>query len=45
MAAANRVGDPACTLAASGDPDPAMIPPGLDTVSIGRAGGYTCLIW
>lgn len=44
MAAAQTVGDPACTLSAVGQPDPNLIPSGI-TIAIGTAGPYTCLIW
>lgn len=44
MAAAGVVGNPACTLAAYGNPDPNLIPSGIP-IAIGTAGGYTCLIW
>ncbi|MFE2581623.1 hypothetical protein [Streptomyces sp. NPDC059378] len=44
MAAAGAVGDPACSLAAVGPPDPALIPQG-GRIEIGRYGPYWCLIW
>ncbi|MGW1501985.1 hypothetical protein ACWCQW_26035 [Streptomyces mirabilis] len=45
MAAAGVVGDPACSLAAVGKPDPALLPMGLTSVGTGQAGKYWCLIW
>ncbi|MFF7887536.1 hypothetical protein ACFZDJ_49875 [Streptomyces sp. NPDC007896] len=45
MAAAGVVGDPACSLAAVGNPDPALLPKGLTSVGTGQAGNYWCLIW
>jgi hypothetical protein len=44
MAAAQTVGDPACKLAAVGDPDPSLVPSGV-AIGVGRAGDYTCLVW
>jgi hypothetical protein len=44
MSATGIVGDPACSLSASGTPDPSLVPPGVP-IGIGQAGGYTCLIW
>jgi hypothetical protein len=43
MAAAAVVGDPACSLAAVGRPDPALLPR-TGRIGIGQSGGYTCLI-
>ncbi|MER7716318.1 hypothetical protein ABTX99_05090 [Streptomyces flaveolus] len=43
MAAAGVVGDPACSLAAVGRPDPALLPR-TGRIGIGQSGGYTCLI-
>jgi hypothetical protein len=44
MAAANTVGDPACSLSASGTPDYSLVPAGV-AVAVGVAGNYTCMIW
>ncbi|WP_159401446.1 hypothetical protein [Streptomyces maremycinicus] len=44
MAAAGTVGDPACTLSAHGNPDPALIPH-TGRIGIGTYGTYWCLIW
>ncbi|WP_340373929.1 hypothetical protein U5640_01225 [Streptomyces sp. SS7] len=44
MAAAQAVGDPACSLSARGDPDPRLVPP-ADRIGVGTSGGYWCLIW
>lgn len=44
MQAAGVVGDPACSLAAVGQPDPNLVPTGI-RIGIGVAGPYTCLIW
>jgi hypothetical protein len=44
MAAAQTVGDPACSLSAVGTPDYNLIPPGV-AYGIGQVGNYTCLIW
>jgi hypothetical protein len=43
MQAAGTVGDPVCSLASVGQPDPAMIPAGLSAVAVGESGGYWCL--
>jgi hypothetical protein len=43
MAAEGVVGDPACTLAAVGRPDPALLPR-TSRIGIGQSGDYTCLI-
>lgn len=45
MAASAVVGDPVCTLASVGQPDPSQIPTGVSSVGIGSSGGYWCLIW
>ncbi|WP_260845035.1 hypothetical protein [Streptomyces sp. SLBN-31] len=44
MALAQIVGDPACSLAAVGSPDPSLVPP-VSRIGIGNAGNYWCLIW
>ncbi|MER6026175.1 hypothetical protein [Streptomyces sp. NPDC001851] len=44
MAAAGAVGDPACSLAAAGRPDPGLVPRGI-RIGIGDYDGYWCLIW
>ncbi|WP_333764208.1 hypothetical protein, partial [Streptomyces sp. IBSBF 2390] len=44
MAAAGTVGDPACSMAAVGRPDPSLVPQG-GRIGIGSYGGYWCLIW
>ncbi|MEV8593348.1 hypothetical protein [Streptomyces sp. NPDC052012] len=44
MAANGVVGDPACSLAAVGRPDPGLVPHG-GRIGIGDHGGYWCLIW
>ncbi|MEU3661405.1 hypothetical protein AB0E77_16860 [Streptomyces sp. NPDC032940] len=43
MAAEGVVGDPACSMAAVGQPDPLLLPR-TGRIGIGRSGGYTCLI-
>lgn len=45
MAAAQIVGDPACSLSASGVPNMALVPAGVTSVGVGTVGNYTCLIW
>jgi hypothetical protein len=47
MADAGVLGDPACTMAATGTPDPSMIPQRAEglAIGIGTVGNYTCLIW
>ncbi|MFI8193363.1 hypothetical protein ACIF8T_32100 [Streptomyces sp. NPDC085946] len=44
MAAAEVAGDPACSMAAVGRPDPSLIPQG-SRIGIGNHGRYWCLIW
>ncbi|MFF9060218.1 hypothetical protein ACF09K_16260 [Streptomyces sp. NPDC014882] len=44
MAAAGTVGDPACSMAAVGRPDPSLVPQG-GRIGIGHYGHYWCLIW
>ncbi|MEU5506961.1 hypothetical protein [Streptomyces fungicidicus] len=44
MATAGTVGDPACSLAAVGQPDPGLVPPD-GRIGIGRHGTYWCLVW
>ncbi|MER5451258.1 hypothetical protein ABT052_30940 [Streptomyces sp. NPDC002766] len=44
MALSNTVGDPACSLASSGPPDPRLVPP-VARIGIGNEGNYWCLIW
>ncbi|MEU6275028.1 hypothetical protein ABZ871_21820 [Streptomyces populi] len=44
MALAETVGDPACSLASAGPPDPGLVPH-VDRIGIGNAGNYWCLIW
>lgn len=44
MAVAGVVGDPACSMAAAGRPDPSLVPQG-GRIDIGRYGRYWCLIW
>ncbi|WP_259472052.1 hypothetical protein [Streptomyces shenzhenensis] len=44
MAAARTVGDPACSMAAVGRPDPRLVPRGIP-IDIGRYDNYWCLIW
>ncbi|MEU1299911.1 hypothetical protein [Streptomyces shenzhenensis] len=44
MAAARTVGDPACSMAAVGRPDPRFVPRGIP-IDIGRYDNYWCLIW
>ncbi|MFQ3561264.1 hypothetical protein QZN11_31365 [Streptomyces gramineus] len=44
MAAANKVGDPVCSLSAVGQPNPGLVPQGLH-IAIGHYGDYWCLIW
>ncbi|WP_225611982.1 hypothetical protein, partial [Streptomyces sp. H28] len=43
MAAAGVVGDPVCTMASAGRPDPALVPQG-GSIGIGSHDGYWCLI-
>ncbi|WP_432058851.1 hypothetical protein [Streptomyces sp. bgisy022] len=43
MAAAGVVGDPVCSVASVGPPDPALVPQG-GRIGIGSHGGYWCLI-
>ncbi|MER5994039.1 hypothetical protein [Streptomyces viridosporus] len=43
MAAAGTVGDPACSMAAVGRPDPDLVPRS-SRIGIGHHGGYWCLI-
>ncbi|MGW6296519.1 hypothetical protein [Streptomyces sp. NPDC055058] len=43
MAAAGVVGDPVCTMASAGRPDPALVPQG-GRIGIGSHDGYWCLI-
>ncbi|AZM64152.1 MULTISPECIES: hypothetical protein [unclassified Streptomyces] len=43
MAERGKVGDRACSMAAVGHPDPALVPRG-DRIGIGRHGDYWCLI-
>ncbi len=45
MAAAQVVGDPACSLSSKGPPSPSLIPAGVTSISTGTAGGYYCYIW
>jgi hypothetical protein len=44
MAAAGAVGDPACAVAAYGQPDPALVPP-VGRIGIGESDGYVCLVF
>ncbi|MGW2824747.1 hypothetical protein ACWC24_27665 [Streptomyces sp. NPDC001443] len=44
MAAAGAVGDPVCSLAAVGRPNPWLVPHG-GRIEIGHYGRYWCLIW
>ncbi|KAF3469177.1 hypothetical protein [Streptomyces sp. Tu 3180] len=44
MATADRVGDPACSMAAVGRPDPDLVPRN-SRIGIGHHGNYWCLIW
>ncbi|MFB7247274.1 hypothetical protein ACH4S8_06250 [Streptomyces sp. NPDC021080] len=44
MALAETVGDPACSLASAGPPDPGLVPH-VDRIGIGNEGNYWCLIW
>ncbi|MFG3087342.1 hypothetical protein ACGGAI_06990 [Streptomyces antibioticus] len=44
MAAAGRVGDPVCSMAALGNPDPRLVPQ-VSRIGIGTSQGYWCLIW
>ncbi|CAL9665731.1 hypothetical protein SUDANB176_07211 [Streptomyces sp. enrichment culture] len=44
MAAADTVGDPACSMAAVGRPDPRLVPQN-SRIGIGRHGSYWCLVW
>ncbi|MFF0223712.1 hypothetical protein [Streptomyces sp. NPDC004629] len=43
MAAARTVGDPACSMAAVGQPDPHLVPQ-AGRIGIGHYGSYWCLI-
>ncbi|MFJ8788539.1 hypothetical protein [Streptomyces sp. NPDC102462] len=43
MAAARTVGDPACSMAAVGQPDPRLVPRAA-RIAIGHYGSYWCLI-
>ncbi|MEU9591745.1 hypothetical protein AB0D84_18805 [Streptomyces sp. NPDC048193] len=43
MAAEGVVGDPACSMAAVGRPDPRLLPR-AGRIGIGQSGGYTCLV-
>ncbi|GAA3494721.1 hypothetical protein GCM10019016_018210 [Streptomyces prasinosporus] len=44
MATADAVGDPVCSMAAVGRPDPGLVPRN-GRIGIGHHGGYWCLIW
>ncbi|MGA5125581.1 hypothetical protein ACPCAG_20085 [Streptomyces pseudogriseolus] len=44
MSAAGTVGDRACTLAAVGRPDPALVPH-ESRIGIGHHDRYWCLVW
>lgn len=44
MAVTGVVGDPACSLAAAGLPDPGLLPQG-GRIDIGHYGRYWCLVW
>ncbi|MFF5187413.1 hypothetical protein ACFY30_27215 [Streptomyces sp. NPDC000345] len=44
MAASGTVGDPACSLSATGDPDPGLVPR-VSRIGVGTYDGYWCLIW
>ncbi len=44
MALDRTVGDPACSLAATGQPDPRLLPRNGE-IGIGHHGTYWCLIW
>ncbi|MER6858196.1 hypothetical protein [Streptomyces pilosus] len=44
MAAGATVGDPACSMAAAGRPDPLLLPRN-SRIGIGHHGAYWCLIW
>ncbi|CAM5672527.1 hypothetical protein SALBM217S_01962 [Streptomyces griseoloalbus] len=44
MSASGTVGDRACTLAAVGRPDPALVPH-ESRIGIGQHGRYWCLVW
>ena len=44
MANADAVGDPACSMAAVGQPDPGLVP-WHSRIGIGHHGAYWCLIW
>ncbi|MEU0769724.1 hypothetical protein [Streptomyces albogriseolus] len=44
MSAVGTVGDPACTMAAVGRPDPALVPR-ESRIGIGHHGTYWCLVW
>jgi hypothetical protein len=43
MAAEAVVGDPACSMASVGRPDPRLLPQS-GRIGIGRSDGYTCLV-
>jgi hypothetical protein len=44
MAGADAVGDPACSMAAVGQPDPGLVP-WHSRIGIGHHGAYWCLVW
>ncbi|MFI2508793.1 hypothetical protein [Streptomyces sp. NPDC018972] len=44
MANADAVGDPACSMASVGRPDPGLVPRN-SRIGIGHHGAYWCLIW
>ncbi|MFF5158267.1 hypothetical protein ACFY3N_18850 [Streptomyces sp. NPDC000348] len=44
MANADALGDPACSMAAVGQPDPGLVP-WNSRIGIGHHGTYWCLIW
>ncbi|MET9776439.1 hypothetical protein ABZ023_19620 [Streptomyces sp. NPDC006367] len=44
MAAGAVVGDPACTMASAGRPDPRLLPRN-GRIGIGQSDGYTCLVF
>ncbi|WP_234540937.1 hypothetical protein [Streptomyces shenzhenensis] len=44
MAAAKAVGDPVCSLAAVGQPNPNLVPH-VPRIGIGHYDNYWCLIW
>lgn len=45
MDQANVVGDPVCSLASQGQPNPSLIPQDVKAVGTGRSGEYWCLIF